>query len=52
MNEEIGVSWDHINIVYTDGRFTTGVIDQPKGSAENCKMIVKHYRFFYQKGKE
>lgn len=41
--EELGLSWSYENFPFTDSYYPVGVIPRPKGSAENCEMLVKHY---------
>lgn len=43
IEEELGLSWNYKNFPFTDEYYPVGVIQRPKGSAENCEMIVKHY---------
>lgn len=50
IEEELGISWNYKNFPFTDEHYPVGVIQRPKGSAENCKMIVKHYAFLLGDG--
>ena len=43
IEEELGLFWNYKNFPFTDEHYPVGVIQRPKGSAENCEMIVKHY---------
>lgn len=49
MLEELGLTWNHINIIFTNGNLPIGVIKQPRGSGENCEMIVRHFSFLLSK---
>lgn len=48
--EELGIAWDYENFVFTDDYYPIGIIDRPKGSAENCEMLVKHYALLLNDG--
>lgn len=50
IEEELGISWNYKNFPFTDEHYPVEVIQRPKGSAENCKMIVKHYAFLLGDG--
>ena len=50
VEEEVGLSCDYENFPFIDGYFPVGAIYRPRGSAENCMMIVKHYAFMMGDG--